>query len=374
METGPKPAKRPRKSKLLRKTDKQALLDVLGSLPVTDVVASVITKISKENHVYLFKDREKLWKLLQNEQSLMSTLVQGLIKIYIGVYQFCQKGKDKYCRFQLEWHRKCSLLLTDQVDKKDKDISPLHQSWLEYCKGVGVSKEAYNPMMVAIYSAVFDCLMEKVVQHQKGMQSDDDDVRSSCSQSSVDEKEGVYYRFGGAALCSMLHLRYDQLKPNVSIDKQECIKHEIAILKAIQCFEKQHVPLYLLYRDKGYMYFPAACYILFIRNVDRCVLQYANEASLKQFGSKLVEVATTNLRQNSNLEVQFNSILQDVYNDYEDHKELVHNIFTEFTRKLCNTRIQEFLDAHRQLAAKDGGKTTLSGQNLRDKLLTYHTK
>ena len=44
VETGPKPAKRPRKSKLLRKADKQALLDVLGSLPVTDVVASVITK------------------------------------------------------------------------------------------------------------------------------------------------------------------------------------------------------------------------------------------------------------------------------------------------------------------------------------------
>lgn len=53
-----------------------------------------------------------------------------------------------------------------------------------------------------------------------------------------------------------------------------------------------HVPDYLQYRDMGYMYFPAARYIPFIKSVDKCTLEYANESSLKEHGSRLVEVAT----------------------------------------------------------------------------------
>ena len=48
----------------------------------------------------------------------------------------------------------------------------------------------------------------------------------------------------------------------------------------------------------------------------------------------------------------------------------MHEIFLEFTRKLCNTRKPEFFDVHHQVAAKnDGGKSTLSRQNLRDKIV-----
>ena len=85
-------------------------------------------------------------------------------------------------------------------------------------------------------------------------------------------------------------------------------------------------------------------------------------------------MATENLHHNTHLEVQFITLLKEIYLDYDQNRDLVHTIFLEFTRKLCNTRIQEFLDVHHQVAAKDGGQLTLSGQNLRDKLLTYHTK
>lgn len=40
--------------------------------------------------------------------------------------------------------------------------------------------------------------------------------------------------------------------------------------------------------------------------------------------------------------------------------------------KLCNTRLNEFLDAYRQTVATEKGKATLAGQNLRDTLLTQH--
>lgn len=95
--------------------------------------------------------------------------------------------------------------------------------------------------------------------------------------------------------------------------KQKKIKNEIAILKAMQCSEKQHIPLYLQHRDKGFKYFPTTCFISFIRNVDKCV--FATESSLAQYSSRVVKVATENLKRNSDLEVDFNTILKEVYNN-----------------------------------------------------------
>lgn len=52
----------------------------------------------------------------------------------------------------------------------------------------------------------------------------------------------------------------------------------------------------------------------------------------------------------------------------------MNNVFEEFTRKLCNTRIQEFLSATKQeFAAKKGMASTVD-VNLRTSLLTSHTK
>ena len=60
------------------------------------------------------------------------------------------------------------LALKDQVDQGgQKELSQIHSRWLGYCEGSGVAKEVYNPVLIAVYSAVFDCLMLKVAKHQK---------------------------------------------------------------------------------------------------------------------------------------------------------------------------------------------------------------
>ena len=50
----------------------------------------------------------------------------------------------------------------------------------------------------------------------------------------------------------------------------------------------------------------------------------------------------------------------------------VDAVYLELTRKLCNTRIQEFFDSTRQIQSAKAGKGTLKGQNLRDNLLSQH--
>lgn len=50
----------------------------------------------------------------------------------------------------------------------------------------------------------------------------------------------------------------------------------------------------------------------------------------------------------------------------------IETVYLELTRKLCNTRIQEFLDSTKQIESAKAGKGTLKGQNLRDNLLSKH--
>ena len=52
----------------------------------------------------------------------------------------------------------------------------------------------------------------------------------------------------------------------------------------------------------------------------------------------------------------------------------VKNVFSVFVRKLCNTRIQEFLSATKQELATKKGLASTVDVNLRTTLLTYHTK
>ena len=75
--------KKPRKTRLLKKAEKKALLYMLGNLVSnsSEVVSAVTEIISKQNHKHLFKDREQLWTTLQSDraQPLMTTLV----KVYL---------------------------------------------------------------------------------------------------------------------------------------------------------------------------------------------------------------------------------------------------------------------------------------------------
>ena len=58
--------------------------------------------------------------------------------------------------------------------------------------------------------------------------------------------------------------------------------------------------------------------------------------------------------------------------DIDEESEAISVVYNEFSRKLCNTRLNEFV-VHKQLAAVKEGKASLTGQNLRD-TLTQHVQ
>ena len=79
--------------------------------------------------------------------------------------------------------------------------------------------------------------------------------------------------------------------------------------------------------------------------------------------------------QNTELRSMYLAILQAKVPESAHMKDKsLDGVFKEFVRKLCHTRVQEFLDSFKQQNAAHKGSATLAGQNLRDSLLCHSEK
>ena len=156
------------------------------------------------------------------------------------------------------------------------------------------------------------------------------------------------------------------------MERRSDIVTEITVIKAMQCTDKSVVPESLQYRDRGFMYFPSQEFIPFIRAVDDCVRLVANSDGMQKLGKHLIEVATEKVKNNSELRKLYTDALMANFDSIEDMSSAVNEVYSELTRKLCNTRLAEFVDCFKQIQASKVGSATLSGLNLRDTLLRDH--
>jgi hypothetical protein len=101
--------------------------------------------------------------------------------------------------------------------------------------------------------------------------------------------DDVYFRFGGAVISDMLHLRYRNIR-KCSDTKREVISMEIKILHFINTKDKSSIPAYLKYRDQGYMYTPHHSFIEFIKNVDKTVQEIIKPAEFEEHGDQIAKL------------------------------------------------------------------------------------
>ena len=52
---------------------------------------------------------------------MVTELLRTLAGLFASLYKSCDKGKDKYMKFQLEWHQCCSVFLLPP-DKSLSDV------------------------------------------------------------------------------------------------------------------------------------------------------------------------------------------------------------------------------------------------------------
>lgn len=366
-----------RKRKVLSKKEKARVMLSLCDVDIGSVLAHVKATIESEKHIEGDLARLDFWKCLEKSEALMKQIMISLMDAFANLYKICDKGKDKYMNFQLEWHRHCSaFLLPSGKDISDVDYdlqkySRLQQRWLGFCEGKAVNTDVRCSIMISLCDAVYKYFLKLVSSVQQSL------LDESPNESTVIEPDtnSVYYRFCGAAIAEMLHGRYSK-RQNCTPSSKLSVNGEIQVLKCIQCVNKDHIPQELKYRDNGHMYFPAVEFLPFLRALDQSVMENANVASFKKYGAHFIEVAATQVHSNQELLKQFVAIISGMMSErqlnVEQYQREIQSVYKELSRKLCHTRLAEFVSVTQQVAAAEQGKTTLAGQNLRDQLLCFH--
>ena len=137
--------------------------------------------------------------------------------------------------------------------------------------------------------------------------------------------------------------------------------------------EKTHMPSYLKYRDCGYMYFPCEELMPFLKAVDTATVKTCTNERFKHEGSELLTKLAVSVEKDANLwSVFVNCAVTKVSELEKVSSSCLDGVFKELTRKVCHTRVQEYLDSFKQREAASKGNATLAGQNLRDSLLSNH--
>ena len=150
-----------------------------------------------------------------------------------------------------------------------------------------MNKQVRDAVMISICSAVYKYFLERVSKVQESILEP-----SSSTRVISQDSDSVYYRFCGAAMTAMLHARYEKRR-SCKQDQKETLEKEIKVLKCIQCYstDKSHIPEELKYRDRGHMYFPSVEFLSFLRGLDTCVMENANESTFRKYGPEMIDVA-----------------------------------------------------------------------------------
>lgn len=368
-KTAPKSApKKANKQRSLRKKEKKAVIGAISEADINDLVAAVLQQVDNEQHLRFFPERSEIWEKLKIS-NLFQTMCECFKKLYSSIYADYSTGSDK---FQFKWYQQCSSMLKDSTSNRIEYHSSLSEAvskWIEFKNtNSGHSSFHLNCVLISVQGAIFRHLAKWVAQEISTATSGS---MSPSTTTTVEEPDDVYYRFGGAAIAEMLHNRYRSIHGS-PYSKRSKIVTEITILKSMECKDKSVIPASLQYRDRGFMYFPDSSLIPFIKAVDNKVRSIAHNDGIKQHGKNIIAVASEEVKADKSLQEHFVRIIASKFDCLDGMMESVNFVYSEFTRKLYNTRLAEFIDCYRQTQAAKKGSATLSGQNLRDTLLCQH--
>ncbi|XP_065893888.1 uncharacterized protein [Dysidea avara] len=200
-----------RKQKALNKKEKLRITDHLGSLKPEVVTTVSLNNMQKLLPSYNSELKQFCTSVIPNQLKFLSEHLQ---KVFIRLYEECSTLKERYLQFQIRWHRYCSYLLVKNCQLSPVGLHPtdplaievvaVWSKWNKFCSLHSLLSSESKKFLIVFCSCVYDELLRQChIAVQADRQKD-----IIC----LEDTEDIYYRFGGATLCSMLHRRYDKIK------------------------------------------------------------------------------------------------------------------------------------------------------------------
>ena len=69
-----------------------------------ELLASVLQEVDSQLYIHTFPCRAEFWEKFK-VTDLVAGICKALGELYCTTYKQCDKGKEKYANFQLEWYR-----------------------------------------------------------------------------------------------------------------------------------------------------------------------------------------------------------------------------------------------------------------------------
>ena len=285
--TSPDNCSKSRKRTMLGKGERLTVTKMIQDLPLETIIKKIEVSFREE---VTSRDLglSNIIDLLLVEKNLLILLVEYHRIIYLRIFNMFSTGKEKFLKFQLEWHVNCSILLLPKdvpvksisPDLEEEKTSDIRKLWKKFCEPHPAKQ--CNNVMILFSSIMYNVLLQssKLVDSSKS---------TSTETNMADDGDDVYYRFGGATLSSMLHLRYNATRIK-ELPSSSFVSQEILILQAINTKDKSSMPEYLRYRDRGYMYTPHPNFIPFFRDVDITVKEVVNTTGFQKYRNELIKV------------------------------------------------------------------------------------
>ena len=109
-----------------------------------------------------YPEREQLLaSLLDSSYDEIVIICAELANIFVCTYMKCDIGREKYAHFQVEWHKNCLKFLVFG-DKEHNPFNEIQADQLWISLTISNPPEICNPLMIAIISAVYGHMLQKV--------------------------------------------------------------------------------------------------------------------------------------------------------------------------------------------------------------------
>lgn len=278
------------KSKVMNKKERDDLLASLDSIDLDVLKREVCDKLNEQ---YFPEKLKELANKLCVCEWLLNDIILSQHQCFSGLYKESKKAPEPFLNLQLRWHQYSSAFLLssqyslsaiDLQEPASYQLSETRLAWLSFSEENGAPVPNSNSVMMTVSSVIYHYLLDHITRFQSNT------LEQTSSKSTTMDGDDVYYRFGGAALSDMLHLRYNQIKV-CRDDQRDILSQEISILQAVNSKDKTNIPDYLNYRDRGYMYFPDQVFICFLRDLDSTVKEIVNADGLQKERDNLIKVS-----------------------------------------------------------------------------------
>ena len=330
-----------------------------------NISTEALETLWNQEHFKEYPNRSKFRELVKANNKTLLRCIDTMENAYKKLLKAFCPGK-KLLQMRQAWLMHINFyveegtdLLVKGLDDHDKKI--MFAGWKAVIDeatflGILLSVEEQRIIVSSIAFIVSDIMSDKVKEAKK--RADEE----TSPDTTAHESYVAVNRYAGAALSSMIDNRF----------KISCNHNELKFLYLMvaRCSLSKGGSSNCFVEVSSDMF-------AFFRLLLSTILSLINQDMLKKQGKQMIKVAKEKILDDQEIELAFNICFETIVQESESariqeyEKSVLDHLKTELVKKVFHSRVNEFMEAKKELDLERKGKVTNADQSLRYVLKTY---